>query len=490
MEAKKEVFSSRWGLILAALGMAVGAGNIWRFPRVAAQNGGGAFLIPWVLFIFLWAIPLLLIEFGIGKATRCGTVGAFGKIMGKKYSWMGAWVGFCTLAITFYYSVVTGWCIKYLIAGIVDGKVGDRSIAYWDSFTSSYQPIIYHFIVMALGSYIIYRGVVRGIEVANKLLIPSLCILLVIGAVRSLTLPGSWEGVNFLFRPDWKLLLNYRVWLEALSQTAWSTGAAWGLILTYAIYTRKREDVVLNTRITVLGDYSASLIAGLAIIPVAFSFLTRGEALEAMASGDTGLAFIWLPKLFSQMPAGNLFMSLFFLALLFAALSSLISQLELVTRIFMDFGIARRRAIVMVGCVSFLLGIPSALSLNFLNNQDWVWGLALMINGFFFAMAAIKYGVSRFRSELINTEGNDIPVGKWFVYVVKYIIPLECVVLLIWWFSQAIRGNPTTWWKPFEVNSVGTCLLQWGLILSIFIIFNRWIAKATLKNTEREPEES
>jgi len=489
MEAKREVFSSRWGLILAALGMAVGAGNIWRFPRIVAQNGGGAFLIPWLLFIFLWAIPLLLIEFSMGKATRCGTVGAFSKLIGKKYSWMGAWVGFCTMAIMFYYSVVAGWCLKYFLAGAFDREVGTRSVAYWDSFTHSYQPILFHFIAMALGSYIIYRGVVKGIEAANKLLIPSLFILLVIGAIRSLTLPGAWEGVNFLFRPDWKLLLNYRVWLEALSQAAWSTGAGWGLLLTYAVYTKKREDIVLNSHIAVLGDYSAALIAGLAIIPVAFSFLTREEAFEVMASGNTGLAFIWLPRLFTKMPAGSLFTSLFFLALLFASLSSLISMIELVTRIFMDSGIARHRAIVIIGSIGFLLGIPSALSINFFNNQDWVWGLGLMISGLFFAVAAIKYGVSRFRKELVNAEGSDITVGRWFDYVVKYLIPLEFIVLIIWWFSQAISWNPTTWWKPFEENSVGTCLLQWGIILAIFLIFNRWIASAIVKKDEKEAKE-
>jgi len=136
-----------------------------------------------------------------------------------------------------------------------------------------------------------------------------------------------------------------------------------------------------------------------------------------------------------------------------------------------------------------LLGVPSALSLKFHNNQDWVWGLGLMISGLFFAMAVINYGVSRFRTKLVNTEGNDLPAGRWFDYVVKYLIPLEFTVLIIWWFSQAISGNPTTWWKPFVENSVGTCLLQWGLILAIFIIFNRWISSATFKTARMETEE-
>jgi len=208
-----------------------------------------------------------------------------------------------------------------------------------------------------------------------------------------------------------------------------------------------------------------------------------------MRQGNEGLTIKRILTQFSKVQNGNFFLALFFLALCFAAFSSLISQLELISRIFMDTGLTRKRAVTIVGTACFVLGVPSAISMGFFNNQDWVWGLGLMISGLFFAVAAIKYGVSRFRNEFINTEGNDVPLGRWFDYVVKYIIPLEFIALIIWWFSQAISWNPTTWWKPFEVNSVGTCFLQWGLILAIFIIFNRWIASAALKTAGKETEE-
>ena len=146
-----EFFSSRWGLILAALGMAVGTGNIWRFPRIVAQNGGGSFLIPWVIFLFLWSIPLLITEFTIGRETRYGTVGAFGKFLGKKFTWMGAFVGFCTMAIMFYYSVVMGWCLKYLVAALSGNTGLFESQAFWESFTTSYQPVGFHLLTTGHG---------------------------------------------------------------------------------------------------------------------------------------------------------------------------------------------------------------------------------------------------------------------------------------------------------------------------------------------------
>jgi len=478
---QSEFFSSRWGLILAALGMAVGTGNIWRFPRIVAQNGGGSFLIPWIIFLFLWSIPLLIIEFSLGKETRFGTVGAFGKFLGKKFTWMGAFVGFCTMAIMFYYSVVMGWCVKFFVASLSGDSGLMQSEQYWNTFTSGYQPVFFHFIAMALGSFVIYKGVVAGIEKANKILIPTLFLLLILAAVRALTLPGAVAGLDYLFKPDLDLLLNYKTWLEALTQSAWSTGAGWGLILTYAVYMKQKEDVVLNSFIAGLGNNSASLIAAMAILPTIFAILPYEEAMQAVGAGNQGLTFIWIPQLFGQMPFGSFFMTIFFLALTAAALSSLIAMIELSTRIFMDAGLQRPKAILFVGSCGFLLGLPSAFSLNFLNNQDWVWGLGLILSGIFVAFAAIKYGVDKFRTELVNSEGNDIAAGTWFNFIVKILIPIEFVALLGWWFWQTIAGDPEGWWAPFKTYSLGTVLLQWVIALVVLIAAGNWLYKRTVK---------
>ena len=435
---QKELFTSRWGFIFAALGMAIGTGNVWRFPRIAAKNGGGAFILVWIFSLFLWSIPILIMEFGMGKTVRKGVVATFGKIAGQKFVWMGSFVAFCSMAIMYYYSVVMGWCLKYFIASFSDTIFKIGSNEYWNNFTSGFQPVFFHFISIIIVSFIVYMGVIRGIEKVNRILIPSIFLLLIILAVRAVFLPGAEKGLNFLFNPQWGKLLNYQVWLEALTQSAWSNGAGWGFLLTYSIYIKKKEDVVLNSFLTGLGNNSASLLAAIVILCTVFAVLPEIEAMEAVGSGNIGLTFIWLPMLFDKIPLGTFFMALLFLGLTFAALSSLVAMIELAVRIFIDFGFDRNKAIFIVAAFSFLLGIPSSLSLGFFYNQDWTWGLGLMINGFFMTFAVIKYGVKDFRNNIINIEGNDVYLGKWFDIIVKYIIPLEFFSLIIWWFYQSI----------------------------------------------------
>ncbi len=477
----KEFFTSRWALLLAALGMAIGTGNIWRFPRIAAQNGGAAFLLPWIIFLFLWSIPLLITELSIGKSMRLGPVGAFSKLIGKKYTWMGGFVGFCTMAIMFYYSVVMGWCVKYFLASLTGDLSQAKGLEYWTQFTSTQlQPIFFHFIAISIGVLIIFKGVVKGIERANKILIPSLFTLIIIGAIRALTLPGAIKGLNFFFDPQWNLLLDHKVWLNALTQSAWSTGAGWGLMLTYGVYIKSKEDIVLNSFITGFGNNSASLLIGMMIFPAVFALAPQlghipENVMAEVGPANTGLAFIWIPALFAQFPGGTIFTSIFFLALSFAALSSLLAMIEMVTRILMDMGIRRSKAIFIVWGLGFLLGIPSALSIEFFGNQDWAWGVGLMVSGFFFALAVIIYGANNFRKHLVNQAGNDVNIGKWYEYIMKYIIPLEFAVLIIWWFWQAINWSPGTWWNPFETYSLGTCVFQWGLVILFFLLLNKKI---------------
>ena len=480
MKAQEEVFSSRWGILLAAIGMAVGTGNIWRFPRVAAANGGGSFLIAWLVFMFAWSVPLMICEFAMGKHTRRGPAGAVGRLIGGGFNWMGAFVGLCTCFIMFYYSVVTGWCLKYFFATVGAGAIGSDPEAYWQAFTGSeFQPAFFHLAAMALGCLIIYRGVVRGIERTNRVLIPILFGLLIVAAIRAVTLEDAIKGLGFLFTPVWSDLLNYRVWLEALSQSAWSTGAAWGLVMTYGVYLHKKDDFVLISYTTAFGDYAASLLAGIAIMCTVFSVLPESQAREALGAGNFGLTFIWLPRLFESVPAGGFFLALFFLALSFAAMSSLIAMIEMATRMCVDLGVQRRRAVLLVGVLGFVLGLPSAWHMGFLENQDWVWGLGLLVSGLFVATAVVRFGVDRFRRELINTSEERWPVGSWFLFVMAILIPLEFVALVTWWFYQAATSyDPEGWWNPFHTFSVGTALFQWGVVIGVLLLLNRyWAAR-------------
>lgn len=486
---RKELFASRWGIIFAGLGMAIGTGNIWRFPRIVSQFGGGAFIIAWILFLFLWSIPLLAIEISIGKKTRLGVVGSFGKIMGKNYAWMGTFVAFVTAAITFYYTVVTGWCLKYFFATTFQGLVKKDSLKFWHSFSSSWEPVFFHFAAIGIGSFIIYSGVVKGIERANKILIPSLFFLLIVGCLRALSLPGALRGLDFLFSPNLAKLADYKVWLNALSQSAWSTGAGWGLILTYAVYSHKKENPILTSTTIGFGNNLASLLAAVAVIPTVFSYFSAQDfslpkVLEVMKTDNQGLTFIWIPNLFSKIPAGTFFLALFFLALCFAAFSSLISQLELITRIFIDTGLPRKKAVRMVGISCFILGLPSAISMGFFNNQDWVWGLGLMVSGFFFTLLVLKVGPKKFREEIISTSENKINLGKGFDILVKLFLPLQFVAMLGWWFWQAYSENPNNWFNIFSQSTVGTVLFQWAVAIAVFISFNKAITKKMLNNNE------
>jgi NSS family neurotransmitter:Na+ symporter len=483
--ANRETFSSRWGIILAGLGMAVGTGNLWRFPRVAAQNGGAAFLIPWIIFLFVWSLPLLIAEFSIGRGTRRGVAGAFSRLIGGRFAWMGGFVAVTTVMILFYYSVVTGWTLKYFLATLTGQLVGVTPGAYWSGFLASWQPVFFHVVAALAGMLIIQRGVVRGIELANRLMIPALFVLLAVAVGRSITLPGSARGLEFLFNPDLSSLANYRIWLEALTQSAWSTGAGWGLILTYGTYLKSNEDVVLNSTAIGLGNNSASLLAGIAILPVAFAVLPTDQALDAMAAGNEGLMFIWVPQLFAEVPAGALILPLFFLALFFAALSSLIAMIELATRILMDGGIARGKAVRLVTGAVIVLGLPSAMSRDIFNNQDWVWGLALMISGLFISQAVRIYGTRAFCREYVNVPGG-LHAGRAYRFVITWVVPVEFVLMFGWWMYQAITVyDPEGWWNPARVHSVGTCAVQWGAALALLLVFNRKVASLG----SREPVE-
>jgi len=406
MPEKREQFTSRWGLILAAIGMAVGTGNVWRFPRVFATNEGGSFLIPWLIFLFIWSIPLLILEMGMGKKTRKGLVGTFSELIGERFAWMGGFVAVVTTMIMFYYSVVAGWCLRYFISALTGGlrNMIDPVAAQqaFESFATSGWALPFHALAIGTCAWIVWRGVVGGIERANRILIPILAIMLVVAAVRALTLPGAEKGLQFMFHIDWSSLGDYRIWLEGLTQSAWSTGAGWGLLLTYAVYTREKEDTVRNCLVVGLGNNSMSMLAALAVLPTVFaSFPTFQEAFDvATFSGPaaTGLTFVWIPILFGKLPFGQFFSAVFFLALSAAALSSLIAMVELATRILIDFGLNRQKAIKVVFTAGLLGGVPSALSLRFFVNQDWVWGLGLMVSGGIFAFAARNYGLGRVRS--------------------------------------------------------------------------------------------
>lgn len=495
-------------MMLAMLGMAVGTGNIWRFPRVAAQNGGGAFLVSWVVFLLLWSIPLILVEFGAGRMTRTGPVGTFMQLMGRSRAWMGAWVACCALGIMFYYSVVTGWTLRYVAAAAL-GQVSNTPGEFWQGYTTSWAPVLTHGLAIGAGTWIVARGV-RAIERVAQIMMPVLLVLVVLLTIRAVTLPGASGGLSYLYTVHWNELTRADIWLQALTQNAWDTGAGWGLVLVYAAYMRQNEDTTLNAFILPTANNAVSLMAGTMVLCTVFSVVpqlanslaTNPDALSAypalvdalkqgqtitpdlirstiFGAGNEGLTFIWMPQLFARLPLGQVLMTLFFVALAFAAFTSLIAMIELGSRVLRDMGVERARSVRIVGLVGFVAGLPSALSLKVLHNQDWVWGVALMVSGLFFAIAVRKWGLRRFRDEQLNHPGSDIRIGRWWEIVIGVVVPLEALVLIVWWLYQARGWDPKGWLDPFGIENVGTILLQWGVVFVLLLVGNRWLGSHT-----------
>lgn len=473
---KTEHFASRWGLILATLGMAVGTGNIWRFPRIAASNGGGSFLVAWVTFLLLWSVPLMIVEFSFGRTSRRGPIGAFVEMAGAKFAWMGGWVALCATAIMFYYSVVAGWCLRYLWAALSGGlRMEGASRELWASYSESWGAVAGHALALGLAVAVVAFGV-RGIERVATVVIPLLFVMVVMLAVRAVTLEGAERGLEFLFTPDPSALRSPKIWLEALTQNAWDTGAGWGLILCYAIYMKRREDVSLNAFLIGFGNNSVSLLAGIMVLCTVFALDPNAQE-AIVGANNTGLTFEWMPELLARMPGGPVFTVLFFLALSFAALTSLISMLELATRVVVDRGVKRREALMWIGGVALLFGMPSALSMKVFDNQDWVWGVGLLLSGLFFALAALRFGVEKLRAEVVNGPGCDLRIGRWWTLVVAVLVPVEAVTLMVWWLWQARSWDPAGWLDPFQPTGAGTVLVQWAVALFALGLANRWLAR-------------
>jgi NSS family neurotransmitter:Na+ symporter len=253
--------------------------------------------------------------------------------------------------------------------------------------------------------------------------------------------------------------------------------------------------MVLGTVFSVVPTLVAGMAQNpesLAAFPALADAVSNGQPLTAdllqstiFSSGNEGLTFIWMPQLFDTLPFGRGLMVLFFLALSFAAFTSLMAMIELGTRVLLDAGVARSKAVPLIGVAGFVLGLPSAVSLQFLHNQDWVWGVALMVSGLFFAIAVIGHGARRFREQQLSHEHSDIKVGAGWDLVISVLVPLQALVLLVWWLYQARGWDPDGWLRPFAAETAGTVLFQFAIVLVLLIAGNRWIAARSTAAVEK-----
>ncbi|MDO5690543.1 MAG: sodium-dependent transporter, partial [Tissierellia bacterium] len=395
-------FSSPIVMAFALIAGSVGTGNIWRFPRVAATNGGGAFIVAYVVIMLLMTIPLMMGESAIGRITRKGLPGAFRDSMGnKKFTFLGSFVWYVVFATTAYYAVVMAWITYYMFLSLTKGYVGVDKLMLFEGVSNGNPTILVIYIgLMVAATVFAYYGV-KAIEKTTKYFLPILVICLIIVGIRSVTLQKASLGLDYLFHFNPKDLFHGKVWLEAITQASWSAGPGWGICLAYGVFAERKKDITLTTGIQGLGDMSVALLSGIAIIPSLFSMMGRSEeALAVLSSGNNGLAFIGLTNVFENMRGGMFMSFLFFLSLLLAGFTSLIALFSITYQPFDDAKYPRKKTVLLILVGTVVLGIPSAWNIDFFNNQDFVVGMTMVIGAIFSSLAIAKYGTDKTRAYL------------------------------------------------------------------------------------------
>jgi NSS family neurotransmitter:Na+ symporter len=360
IQGNRDGFGSRLGVIAAAAGSAVGLGNIWRFPYVTGENGGGAFLLVYVLFILVIGVPVMLSELALGRRSQRNALGAFKKLA------PGTWwhiIGMMGIAAAFFilafYTTVSGWTLEYLFLSIGNSFEGqskeELNVTFEEFRNNGYLPLLWQLMFMLFTALIVYKGIKNGIEKYTKLLMPALLLIIIVLGIRAVTLPGSGAGLTFLFQPDFSKI-NADVVLQALGQAFFSLSIGMGALITYGSYIKSNEDLGKTAFSVTLTDTLVAVLAGVAIFPAVFAFGIEPQS-------GPGLVFITLPMIFQEMTGGYFFALIFFVLLVIAALTSTISVLEVVVAyVSEELNMSRRKATILSAGSISVLGILCTLS--------------------------------------------------------------------------------------------------------------------------------
>ena len=443
MGSEKEIrgFTSNLGAIVAAAGSAIGLGNIWRFPYTLGQNGGGAFLLLYVVFVILLGLPVMMSEFVIGRRSQRNTVGAFRQLGYRRWTFVGVLGILSAFLIYSFYSTVAGWTLNYVLlsgSGKLVGRTPDEFSKIFTMFTSGTAgPLTCQFVFILLTAVIVLFGVQKGIEKSAKILMPVLLLLMLLLCVRSLTLEGASEGMAFLFKPDFSKLTWNSV-LSALGQAFFSLSIGMGALVTYGSYIRK-EDNLFKTGLCVAGaDTLIALLAGIAIFPAVFAFGLN-------PTSGPSLVYEVLPNVFGSMPMGPLFALLFFVLLSIAALTSTISLLEIVVLWAVEeLHLSRRTATIAVSLLIFMLGSLCTLSFGplsgvlvsghtFFDCLDHLTATYMMPIG---ALCITLFlGWCYPRAEILDELDNHgrLKAGyfRFYYFSLRYLVPLALIITLI-----------------------------------------------------------
>jgi neurotransmitter:Na+ symporter, NSS family len=435
----REQWTSQTGFILATIGSAVGLGNIWRFAYVTGENGGAVFLLVYLAFVAIIGIPLVIAELTLGRRTKADAVSAveLGK-PGSRWRYAG-WlpVAGCIYILS-YYTVIAGWALKYFF-GAATGTLWEQASDKYGSFFESFiaqplQPIFWQALMLLGGVVVVSAGVVKGIERLNLWLMPLLALIVTALAGFALTLPGSGAGLSFLFAPDMSQFGRPQLYVNALGQAFFSIGVGMAIFITYGGYMTDRQPIPASAVLIACGDALFAVVAGIAIFPAVF-------ALGGDPAAGPRLAFITLPQIFLEMPGGRIVGPIFFFLLCAAALTSIVSLIEVpVAALIGRLAVPRRQATMLVGGLSLVFGIPSALGYGLLS--DWqVIGLPILdavdylgsnvllpIAGL---LVALSVGWRLRGREATLGAGLSGPLGQLWLWLIRVIVPAAILLILV-----------------------------------------------------------
>lgn len=445
MTDSRESWSARSGFIIAAIGSAVGLGNIWRFPYLAYENGGGAFLIPYLIAIFAAGLPLLFLDYAVGHKYRKAPPTAYKKLMNSEA--LGWWQVMVTLLIGIYYASVLSWAGSYMFYSIGQQWGTDTEKFFFTSYLQNGEGLAFGFvptlfiglvIVWAVVMFILYGGVKKGVELSNKIFIPLLLILFSILVVQALRLPGAVDGLNAFFTPNWEAMTNYKVWLAAFGHIFFSLSVGFGIMLTYSSYLKRKTNLTGSGLVVALANSSFEILAGIGIFAaLGFMAYSAGSSVDDVVSGGIGLAFIAFPKIISSLGAGgDLFGFLFFASLTVAGVTSMVSILQVPIAAFQDkLGWSRKRAVTIIAGGSAIVStilFSTHSAITFVDIIDYFANNIGIVGGGLLSIILVTW----FRRPLLKelqqhvNQYSSIKLGWGWNFLLTIVTPLSLLVAL------------------------------------------------------------
>ena len=479
MEQKRDQWGSRVGFVLATIGSAVGLGNIWRFAYMAYENGGGAFLFPYIFALLTAGIPLLLLEMGFGFFTRTSAPSSFRKI-GQKFEWVGWWSVIVAFTVTVYYIVIIAWSLLFVFKSFDLGWTTNPEAYFFEEFLqfsgSSFNlggiqwPIFFALIaIWAINYLIIAGGVQKGIEKASKIFMPLLAGMLLIIVFRGITLPGSMEGIKAFLTPDFSRIFDLGIWIDAYGQIFFTLSLGFGIMIAYSSYLPKKSDVIKNGVIAATADAAFSIITGIGVFGVlGYMAAEQGVGIADVATSGIGLAFIAFPQAINLLPAlPQLFGLIFFLSLTVAGLSSSVSLIESVVSSLIDnFSLSRKKAVTVVSIVGFLMGVPMVTQggLAILDIFDHFVNIFGLLTVGFVEMLVLSYAFDLDKIKDNMNPSSDLQVGSTWKAMVKFVSPVLIGIGLI----QNVISEFTTVYGGYPLSEV--IIFGWLAVALVLLV--------------------